>query len=148
MYASPLYQPSIECMSILLGPRAAVAAEAGPPWGPGWRGGAGDSDSAFVGAFVDGRDSLERRFVEEGLDAALERKKQTRLSRARVLDGEGEARLIQLACSKPPEGRCAWTLNMLSEELVALNVVDSISPQTVRRTLKKMNFDPTCANAG
>ena len=92
--------------------------------------------------------NVRRRFVEEGLDAALERKKQTRLSRARVLDGEGEARLIQLACSQPPAGRCAWTLTMLFEELVALKVVDSISPQTVRRTLKKMNFGLTCANVG
>ncbi len=92
--------------------------------------------------------NVRRRFVEEGFDAALERKKQTRLSRARLLDGDGEARLIQIACSAPPDGRCSWTLKMLSEQLVALEVVDSISEQTVLRTLKKTSCVPTCTNAG
>ena len=92
--------------------------------------------------------NVRRRFVEEGFDAALERKKQMRLSRARALDADGEARRIPMACSAPPEGRCAWTLNMLAEQLVALEVVDSICEQTLRRTLKKTNFGSTCTHAG
>jgi len=80
---------------------------------------------------------VRRRFVLEGLEAALERKKQARPSRARKLDGEGEARLIALACSTPPAGRDRWTLQLLADELVRLEVVDTICPQTVRRTLKK-----------
>ena len=85
--------------------------------------------------------NIRQRFVEMGLEAALARKKQTRPSRSRSLDGEGEARLIAIACSSPPAGRSKWTLRLLADELVAQEIVDSISEQTVRRTLKKMNFD-------
>jgi transposase len=92
--------------------------------------------------------NVRQRCVEEGLDAALERKTQTRPSRQRLLDGEQVARLTRIACSQPPKGRAKWTLKLLAEELVALEVVDSISDQTVRRTLKKTNFDPTCTNVG
>jgi len=92
--------------------------------------------------------NLRRRFVEQGLKATLERKKQLRLSRQRVLDGEGEARLIAMACSSPPGGRAKWTMQLLADELVAMNVVDTISPKTVERTLKKTNFGRTCASAG
>lgn len=92
--------------------------------------------------------NVRQRFVEQGFEAALERKKQLRPSRQRKLDGEQEARLIQIACSRPPKGRAKWTLKMLADELVALEVVDAISDQTVRRTLKKTTSDPTCANAG
>lgn len=92
--------------------------------------------------------SVRQKFVERGIEAALERKKQYKPSRKRLLDGEKEARLIAIACGKPPEGRAKWTLELLANELIVLKVVDSISGQTVRRTLKKMNCDPTCANAG
>lgn len=68
--------------------------------------------------------------------------------RARKLDGYGEARLIALCCSEAPEGKWRWTLQMLADELVALEVVDSISDQTVRRTLKKTNYNLTVAGAG
>jgi len=93
-------------------------------------------------------ENLRRRFVLEGLEAALERKKQLRPSRQRVLDGKGEARLIALACSRPPKGRDRWTLKLLAEKLVLLEVVDTISDQTVRRTLKKTNCDHICSNVG
>jgi len=92
--------------------------------------------------------NLRQRFVEGGLEAALERKKQQRPSRTPVLDGEGEARLIAIACSPPPEGRTRWTLKMLADRLVELEVVDSISDQAVRRTLTKTRPNRTCASAG
>jgi len=86
--------------------------------------------------------NVKQRFVQQGLDAALNRKKQEKPSRQRKLDGAQEARLIAIACSNPPEGRAKWTLQMLADELVALKVVDSISDQTVRRTLKKNELKP------
>lgn len=82
---------------------------------------------------------IRRLFVEEGLEAALNRKPQKKPSRRKSLDGRGEARLIQLACGQAPEGRSRWTLHLLADRLVALRVVDSISPETVRCTLKKMH---------
>ena len=93
-------------------------------------------------------ENVRRRCVLQGLEAALERKKQARPRRERKLDGDGEARLIALACSEPPEGRDRWTLELLADELVRLEVVDSISAQTVRRTLKKTNFNRTGKSAG
>jgi transposase len=92
--------------------------------------------------------NVRQRFVEGGLEAALERKKQKRPSRTPKLDGEGEARLIAIACSPPPEGRAKWTLKMLAARLVELEVVDSICDQTVRRTLKKTKQNRTCVSAG
>ena len=70
---------------------------------------------------------------------SLERKKREKPPREKILDGEGEAHLIVLACSQPPEGRTRWTLELLADKLVELNVVDAISYQTVRRVLKKTN---------
>jgi len=102
--------------------------------GPGW------TDDKIVEAFEIGArtvQSIRKRFVEEGLDAAIERKKQCRLSRQRVLDGAKEAKLVAVCCSKAPEGQTRWTLRMLGDELVRLEVVDSISHETIRQTLKK-----------
>jgi len=82
-------------------------------------------------------ENVRRRLVLEGLAAALERQKQAQPSRPPKLDGRGEARLIALARSTPPEGQDRWTLKLLAGRLVELEVVDSISDQTVRRTLKK-----------
>jgi transposase len=93
-------------------------------------------------------ENIRRRLVLEGLEAALQRKKQVRPSRPRTLDGKGEAQLIALACSQPPEGRDRWTLKLLAERLVALEIVESISDQTVRRTLKKTNYGRICRIAG
>lgn len=78
---------------------------------------------------------LRRRFVEEGLDACLQRKPQLR-RKARKLDRAAEARLTALACSTPPEGCQRWTLQLLADELVALEVIDSICAETVRQALK------------
>ena len=92
--------------------------------------------------------NVRQRFVEQELEAAWERKKQKSPSRERILAGEKEARLIALACIAPPDGRSKWTLQLLTDKLVALKVVESISDQTVRGTLKKTNSSLTCASAG
>jgi transposase len=113
--------------------------------GPDWS----DEEAASAfGCHVNTVANVRQRFVEEGLEAAVERKKQKSPSRERILDGEKEARLIALACSAPPEGRSGWTLQLLADKLVALKIVESISDQTVRRTLKKTNSSLTCASAG
>jgi len=81
---------------------------------------------------------VRRRFVEEGFEASVFHKASTdRLYRK--LDGAGEARLIATACSDPPAGHSCWTLRMLADSLVALEVVESISHECVRTTLKKTN---------
>jgi len=87
--------------------------------------------------------NVRQRFVEQGLRAALERKEQQVPSRKRIIDGESEARLISIACSAPPKGCAKWTMQMLADELIVLKVVDSISGQTVWRTLKKTNLNLT-----
>ena len=81
---------------------------------------------------------VRRRCVEEGIEAALERKRQLN-RRPKRLDGQGEAHLIALACGEPPEGRAGWTLKLLADRLVECEIVESISPETVRQTLKKTN---------
>ena len=80
---------------------------------------------------------IRQRFVEGGLDRALERKEPDEPPRRRKLDGAGEARLIAMACGEPPEGRARWTLRLLAGQLVELAIVDGISHETVRQTLKK-----------
>jgi transposase len=80
---------------------------------------------------------IRQRFVEEGLERALERKQPDEPPRRRKLDDAGEARLIAVACGEAPEGRARWTLKLLAGQLVELAIVDGISHETVRRTLKK-----------
>jgi transposase len=80
---------------------------------------------------------IRQRYVEEGLDRALERKRPDEPPRQRKLDGTGEAHLIAMACGEPPEGRARWTLRLLAGQLVELAIVDGISHETVRQTLKK-----------
>jgi len=82
---------------------------------------------------------IRRRFVEDGLEAALVRKKQDRPSRKRIVDGEIEARLIALRCGQPPQGQGRWNLRLLADRLVELEIVPSISHETVRQALKKMS---------
>jgi transposase len=79
---------------------------------------------------------LRRRFVEEGLEACLGRKEQ-RHRKPHKIDGAAEAHLIALACSKPPEGRARWSLRLLADRLIALELVDHVCPETVRQKLKK-----------
>ena len=81
--------------------------------------------------------NVRKRFVERGCLAALERKKQSQPSRLPKLDGQGEARLIALCCSDPPEGFSRWTLRLLADKLVELQIVESLSAEGVRQILKK-----------
>jgi hypothetical protein len=92
--------------------------------------------------------NIRERFVLQGLQAALERKKREQPPRARVCDGEIEARLIALSCSHPPAGRGKWSLRLLADKMVELEIVDSISHETVRQTLKKTNSSHISASAG
>jgi hypothetical protein len=104
--------------------------------GPGW------SDEEAVQAFRCHRKTVgnvRQRCVEEGLESALERKRPESPPRTPILDGRGEARLVALACSTPPNGRARWTLNLLADGLVELRIIPSICGQTVRRALKKTN---------
>ncbi len=106
------------------------------PGGPAW------TDECIMEAFGSSASTLRRvrqAFVEEGLDAALTPKKPAG-RQYRKLDGAQEARLIAIACGAPPGGRVRWTLNLLADKLVELKIVDSISGECVRTTLKKMNL--------
>jgi len=101
--------------------------------GPGW------SDPKIGEAVDVGLSTLHRlrqRLVEEGLEAALSRRPSTQ-QRVPKLDGAKEARLIAIACSSPPEGHARWTLKLLADQLVELDIVDDIRAETVRQTLKK-----------
>ena len=101
--------------------------------------GSGDNDEAVAEAVEASPSTVHRvrqAYVEEGLAAALTRKKPTG-RQYRKLDGAQEARLIALACGTPPVGRVRWTLHLLADRLVELKVVDSVSPECVRTTLKK-----------
>ena len=104
--------------------------------GPAW------TDDRIAEALDCGLRTVERirqRFVERGLEPALGRKPQDRPSRERKFDGAAEARLIALACSPPPDGRARWTLKLLADKLVELEVFEAVSDETVRRALKKTN---------
>jgi transposase len=89
---------------------------------------------------------IRRRFVEEGLEAALSEK--PRPGKARKLDGHQEATLVALACSDPPAGRAGWTMQLLADRLVELTGLDSISDETVRVALKKGGASPGSASGG
>jgi homeodomain-containing protein len=103
---------------------------------PGERGAFDEDIAAAVEASVASVERVRRRFVEEGLEAALVPKPST-APHVTKLDGRGEANLIAAVCSPPPGGRDHWTLQLLADRLVELQVVESISYETVRRTLKK-----------
>src|SRR5262249_8460736 len=115
--------------------RVLLKADAGPG-GPDW------PDERIAEAVGGGLATVARvrqRVVGVGVAAALERRKQGRPSAERELGGRAEAKLIALACSAPPDGRTAWTLQLLAGRLVELRVVDAVSDETVRRVLKKTN---------
>ena len=107
--------------------------------GPAW------VDSRIAEAFavsVVTVENLRKRYVLEGLEATMERKKQCRPSRQPVLDGPKEARLVALCCGTVPAGHGRWTLRLLADKLVELQIVASVSHETVRQTLKKTNCSP------
>ena len=108
------------------------------------RPGGGLSDGEIAEVLEVGTATVERvrkRCVMEGLEAALERKVQVNRKK-RLLDGEGEAKLTMLACSKPPPGHAKWSLRLLGAQLVELEIVEGISRETVRQTLKKTVSSP------
>jgi len=91
---------------------------------------------------------VRQRFVSEGLEAALNHRPQPPRPDKIKIKGGVEQELIRLACSDPPEGRCRWTLCLLADELVALGLVASVSPETVRQALKKTTFGPGSSKSG
>ena len=113
--------------------------------GDGW------SDGQIIEA-VETRPSMvyrvRKQLVEEGFDAVLSRKQRATPAIARIFDGEKEAKLIALACSKPPKGRTRWTLRLLENKVVELNIVDRASDSTIGRALKKTFSSPIAARTG
>ena len=107
--------------------------------GPGW------SDSKIIAALDTSASMLYRvrkQLVEEGFEAVLSRKQRATPAVARIFDGEKEAKLIALACSKPPKGRVRWTLRLLENKVVELGIVERASDSTIHRTLKKNRLKP------
>ena len=102
--------------------------------GPAWL------DSKIAEAFsinVNTVGRIRQRFTEGGIEAALKRKNPAFLPNPPKFDGESEAKLIALSCSKPPEGYSRWTLRLLADRVVALDIVETVSPETIRSMLKK-----------
>jgi Homeodomain-like domain len=113
--------------------------------GEGW------SDSQIVQALDTSLATVCRtrqQLVEEGFEAVLTRKHSPASARARIFDGENEAKLIALACSAPPQGRAKWTLRLLEEKVVELNIVERASDNTIGRTLKKIASNLTSKSNG
>lgn len=104
--------------------------------GPAW------TDEGLAEAFGTTTRSIEnwrKKAVEEGPLSLLERKKRIKPPTEPILDGEGEAQLTKLACSTPANGHARWSLRLLADQLVELEIVDAISYETVRRAMKKTN---------
>ena len=124
--------------------RALLLCDAGAD-GPAWN----VSDVATaLGVTSRAIEHLKKRFVEEGLEAALERKPREKPPREVTFDGAFEARLIALACSDAPEGRRRWTVRLLADKAVELRFAASVSHMTVQRVLKKTNLSLTSASTG
>ena len=113
--------------------------------GEGW------SDSRIIQALDTSASMIYRvrkQLVEEGFEAVLSRKRRATPAVAAIFDGEKEAKLIALACSKPPKGRARWTLRLLESKVVELGIVERASDSTIGRTLKKTVSSPIAGNAG
>lgn len=104
------------------------------PHGPGWK---DEAVAQACGVTVRTVENIRQRLVLEGLESALNRKPQARPSRRKILDGEKEAKLIAVCCGNKPAGHVRWTLRLLAERIVELEIVESISHETVRQCLKK-----------
>jgi transposase len=124
--------------------RALLLCDAGPH-GPAWS--VADVAEA-LGVSSRTIEHLKKRFVEEGLEAALERKPRETPPREVIFDGAFEARLTALACSDAPEGRRRWTVRLLADKAVELNFAPSVSHMTVQRILKKTSLSLTSASTG
>lgn len=115
------------------------------PGGPAWK--VADV-AAALGITSRTIEHLKKRFVEEGLEATLVRKPRAKPPRDVIFDGAFEARLITLACSEAPPGYRRWTVRLLADKAVELNLAPSVSHMTVQRVLKKMNVSLTSKNTG
>lgn len=115
------------------------------PGGPAWN--VADVAEA-LGITSRSIEHLKKRFVEDGLDAAIDRKPREKPPREVVFDGAFEARLIALACSDSPEGRRRWTVRLLADKAVELKFAESVSHMTVQRVLKKVNLSLISASTG
>jgi transposase len=124
--------------------RALLLCDAGPD-GPAWTVAA---TAEALGVTTRTIEHLKQRFVEEGLEAALERKPREKPPRAVVFDGAFEARLIALACSEAPAGHQRWTVRLLADQAVELEFAPAVSHMTVQRVLKKTNLSLTSAHTG
>lgn len=124
--------------------RALLLSDAGGQ-GPAWT--VADTAEA-LGVSPRTIEHLKKRFVEGGLAAALERRKQEKPPRGVIFDGAFEARLIALACSQAPEGRHRWTVRLLAEKAVELRLAPTVSHMTVQRLLKKTNLSLPCGSTG
>jgi transposase len=124
--------------------RALLLCDAGPD-GPAWT---VATAAEALGVTSRTIEHLKKRFVEEGLEAALVRKTRGKPPRDVIFDGAFEARLIALACSDAPKGYQRWTVRLLADKAVELNFASSVSHMTVQRVLKKMNLNLTSANTG
>jgi transposase len=124
--------------------RALLLCDAGSE-GPAWA--VGDVATA-LGVSNRTIEHVKKRFVEDGLEAALQRKPRGKPPREVIFDGKFEARLIALACSEAPEGHQRWTVRLLAEKVVELKFARSVSPMTVQRILKKTNLSLTSAGTG
>ena len=102
--------------------------------GPGWR---DDKISEALDVTVQTVERVRKQLVEEGLEAVLRRRKYTQKVSRKKVDGDVEAHLIALSCSKAPEGYSRWSLRLLADKMVELGYIESISYEAVRRTLKK-----------
>src|SRR6188508_920347 len=91
---------------------------------------------------------VRKQLLEEGFEAVLSRKQRATPAVARIFDGEKEAKLIALACSKPPKGRARWTLRLLENKVVELGIVERASDSTIGRTLKKTFSSRIAGSAG
>ena len=114
-------------------------------------GGEGWSDNQIIEALETSPSMVYRvrkQLVEEGFEAVLSRKPRAAPAVPRIFDGEKEAKLIALACSKPPKGRARWTLRLLEKKVVELNIVDRASDSTIGRTLKKTSLSPISNSNG
>jgi transposase len=124
--------------------RALLLCDAGPD-GPAWA--VGDVATA-LGVSNRTIEHVKKRFVEQGLESALQRKPREKPPREVIFDGSFEARLIALACSEAPEGHRRWTVRLLADKAVELNFAPSVSHMTVHRILKKTNLSLTSADTG
>jgi hypothetical protein len=124
--------------------RALLLCDAGED-GPAWN--VADVATA-LGVTSRSIEHLKKRFVEDGFEAALERKPREKPPREVIFDGAFEARLIALACSNAPEGRRRWTVRLLADKAVELRFAGSVSHMTVQRVLKKTNLSLISASTG